>query len=603
MSRPLIAFAALFVLIPARADEPSTSAKAAIDGPIVELYKSGKLFDKREYKAVRAAFAERFEKLHADELKYAFGEDYEPLMAWLGEHVEIKQEFFNAIDEERDKIPAVLQIFRSLWKNSPEQLAKYWNLGIATAVVWDDPRHGVYDYRGHQIRTKSILPEGYLNYGPLDAYKYFLDHEKELIGRDGGNRAQALPWEFLIYVVDHRTPVNEREWAVKNYAAHRQMIGAIYKDIEYDKEMLRTRSESCKLNGKPYTLESIRQNGGVCAMQADFASRVAKSLAVPAVYVGGEGANLDLHAWVMWTEFKRVTPQQVEFSYLSYGQYPDLKFYTGSIHHPQTGEKILDRDMERTLAVVGLDRAAKRQADLVMRAYPWLRESQSLDVAKRLSYLDSTLKVSPYVEAAWTELAGMARAGEFKGGSMVVQIMGHVDNLFRTFRAYPDLSWKVFDDLVSVQPDLGTRVRQYEKIVAMYEAGGRPDLACDARLKLADLQIEQKRTKIAATGLAFTIEKFPNEGRYVPKLMTKLEDACRELPDGTKILVDFYLRVLPKIPPTRAGEVSQYCVKMHEQAIAFFKENRQQLPKDKKDTLIPQLESRLAQIKSGSKKS
>src|SRR5262249_52446738 len=135
------------------------------------------------------------------------------------------------------------------------------------------------------------------------------------------------------------------------------------------------------------------------------------------------------------------------------------------------------------------------------------------------------------------------------------------------------------------------------------EVGGRPDLACDARLRLADVQCEQKRFKSAATGLAFTIEKFPTEGRYVPKLMDKLQEVCKRFPEGTKLLMDFYLRVLPKIPPTRAGEVSKYCVEMHEQAIAFLKENRDSIPKDKKNTIIPALEGRLAQIKSGGKRS
>jgi hypothetical protein len=481
-------------------------------------------------------------------------------------------------------------------------LAKYWNLGIATAVVWDDPKDGLYEYRSHALRTKGVLPDTYRSFTALDAYKYFLDHDKDLQGRDSVPRVQALPWEFLVYVVDHRTPVGEREWAIKNYGARRPMIGTIYNEIEYDQEMLRSRSEVCKLNGKPYTLESIRRHGGVCAMQADFATRVAKSLAVPAVYVGGEGADLGLHAWVMWAEIKRLTPQQVEFTYLSYGQYPDLRFYTGDIRHPQTGQTILDRDMERTLAVVGLDRAAKRQADLVMRAYGCLREYLQFDAAKRLGYLDRCLKVSPHNEAAWLEMAGMAKAGAFKGGPQVVLLMEHVETLFKTFRAYPDLSWKVFDDLVAVQPDLNTKVRHYERIVAMYEAGGRPDLACDARLRLAEFQCDQKRHKAAATGLAFTIEKFPTEGRYVPKLMTRLEDVCRGFPEGRRLLADCYLRLLPKIPAARMGEVSQYCVNMHEQAIAFFKANRQAAAKGKRDP-VPELEARLAQIKSGGKKS
>ena len=41
-----------FHLSPALADDTSSDA----DRPIVDLYKSGKLLDKREYKAVRAAF-------------------------------------------------------------------------------------------------------------------------------------------------------------------------------------------------------------------------------------------------------------------------------------------------------------------------------------------------------------------------------------------------------------------------------------------------------------------------------------------------------------------------------------------------------------------
>ncbi len=37
------------------------------------------------------------------------------------------------------------------------------------------------------------------------------------------NFAQHLPWEFLLYVVDHRTPLTERAWAFQYFAGpHRQ---------------------------------------------------------------------------------------------------------------------------------------------------------------------------------------------------------------------------------------------------------------------------------------------------------------------------------------------------------------------------------------------
>src|SRR5262249_236735 len=146
--------------------------------------------------------------------------------------------------------------------------------------------------------------------------KYVLDRQAKLKGLQ-----QQLPWEFLIHTVNHKTPMDERTWAVTNYLKRRSGIGTIYKDIVYDTEMLRTKSEKCKLNGQPYTLPSIKEHGGVCAMQADFAARVAKSLVVPAEFVGGEANFGGLHAWVMWVEVKAVNKDAVTFSLESFGRY------------------------------------------------------------------------------------------------------------------------------------------------------------------------------------------------------------------------------------------------------------------------------------------
>jgi glycosyltransferase involved in cell wall biosynthesis len=52
----------------------------------------------------------------------------------------------------------------------------------------------------------------------------------------------------------------------------------------------------------------IREHGGVCAMQADFAARVAKSLGVPAEYVGGEANSGGLHAWLPTSWAAAATP-------------------------------------------------------------------------------------------------------------------------------------------------------------------------------------------------------------------------------------------------------------------------------------------------------
>ena len=73
----------------------------------------------------------------------------------------------------------------------------------------------------------------------------------------------------------------------------------------------------------------------------------------------------------------------------------------------------------------------------------------------------------------------------------------------------------------------------YERLVHAFEAAGRPDLACQARLKWAEYPFEQKQWLPAAKGLSQTINKFPDEGRYVPQMMTKLQEACGQFKGGS----------------------------------------------------------------------
>ena len=99
----------------------------------------------------------------------------------------------------------------------------------------------------------------------------------------------------------------------------------------------------------------------------------------------------------------------------------------------------------------------------------------------------------------------------------------------------------------------------------------------------------------AAKGLRQTIDRFPAEGRYVPKMMTKLQEACGQFKGGSDFLGKFYLDVLVRIPPTRGDEPSKYCISMYEQAIEFFKNQ-------KKDKVAAELENQLRLVKAGKKK-
>jgi hypothetical protein len=570
------------------ADDPPKAASTEPEQILVDLVSGPTLFNDKafargEYKHVREAFTRYVQARYAAEIKEGMGPDAGALTAWLDENPQTRELLLTAINPEVDDVPRALGVFRELWKKHPEAVKAHPNLAVATSVVWDNPK-AVYDYRGHQVRTKSLLPDGVKAVGAEENFKYCLDREAKLKGP-----YLQLPWEFLVHVVNHRTPDDERDWAVTNYLKRRAGIGAIYKDVEYDKQMLRTQGEVCKLAGKPYTLAGIREWGGVCAMQADFAARVAKSLMVPAEYVGGEGNSGVRHAWVMWAEVKTVNKDAVTFTLESFGRYNIDQYYVGTLRDPQTGKETTDRELERRLTAVGTAPLSSRQSDLLMRAYPIVRERKALTTKQQLAYLNRVLTLYPMCDAAWVELAVLHRDGKLTDPVEATRL---VDKAVTTFAKFPDFSWTVVADLLTPQKDKQYRTRTYERLVTSYETLGRPDLACEARLKLVEYQVDAKDYKKAFDGLANTVRKFPAEGRYVPRMMDKLQEVAKGFKAGPDLLTKFYLEILPRVPARRGDEVSKYAVAMHEQAVAFLKEHNK--PKD-----AAAVEQSLAQVRGG----
>lgn len=581
---------ALSSALSAQSPDPVATKVAAPDRALTELVESvqgEKPFQKGEFKSVRGAFSRYFETAHEEQIKSAFGKKHAEIMSWLNQNTEIKETLFTAIDPETDDVEKALTVFRELYELGPDKLKTYSNVAIACSVVWDNPKN-VYDYRGHQIRTQSTLPDGVLQNRHIQNYQY-------LTNLDAAGRGQLLylPWEMLVHVVNHFTPVPERNWAVGLYQKKRPMIGKNYFDVEYDKEMLRTEmmkgpgKGDCRLAGKPYTLENLRNYGGVCAQQADYSSRVAKSLAIPAEYVGGEGNSGGRHAWVMWVEVKTATKDKLDVSLMSEGRYLIDQYYIGQLQDPKTGEPTTDRAVELYLASVVLSPGNGRQADLLMRVFPKVKDAKQLTPRQQIDYVRKVLDVFPYSEKAWLERASLIKGGVTTDVQAAVNV---AETAFRVFHNYPDYSWKVADDLLTPVKDKRVRAVQFEKLVTRYEQLGRPDLACEARLKLTEYQVEAKDFQKAADGLSKTIVRFPSEGRYVPKMLTELQKVCAEYKGGPDKLTKFYLQVLPLIPATRGNEISDYCVKVHTQAIEFFKQNG-------KVKEAQAAEQRLAQIK------
>jgi len=550
----------------ARAESPS-----AAEDRIAEMYKSGKLFNARQYLPVRGAFADLFQEKHEDAIRQAFGMEADELTAWLKARPKIKETLYTAVDERWDRPQKMLAVFRELWQKFPKQIEKYSNLAVATAVVWSDPALRVYDYRHHAERTKSRMRENLAD-APSN-FQYLVENEKIMEGR-----LLALPWELLVYVVDNRTPVTERGWA-QSYYQRSHRLSSWHQDVPYDKGMLEGLTP--RLKGRDYTLENIRGFGGVCAMQADFAARVAKSVGIPAVYCRGDSAYRGGHAWWMYVAVQKAAADRLSIRLVSDGRLAGFEkdmFYTGQVLDPRTGREMLDRDLERRLSVIGRDLAGARQADLIMRAYPWLSKRLNLDLKARVAYLDRCLKVSPYNEESWIEFARMARAGELESDAEKRIARSHLFTMCQTFAGSPDFIWRLYDDLLTVQPEPEERLSLYRQALVLFEKPSqrRADLACAARLKITQELCAQEKWQIAARGLISTIRKFPTEGRYVPQMTRKLQAISGKYKGGVTELAKLYLEVVPALREYYKGE-GVFLVEMFDQAKQFLHDN--DLPK------------------------
>jgi len=559
----------------------STGLTEDDENKLVELYAPRALFSVKEYPVMRRIFADRFARAYAAEIQTAWGTDGQ---AWLEENRAVKEELFLAIDPQVDDVLRALQIFKSLKEKFPERIVAYANLAIAIAVTWDTPR-SIYDFAQHQQRAKAVMPEGLAD--EIASFDYFLKAEPAMQGR-----AQWLPWEFLVHVVNHRTPLEERAWALQNYLSSRVMFGKCYQEVPYDDMMLATGSEQARMNGQPYTLANLRTFGGVCALQGDFASRVGQSLGVPAAYVGGASSFGELHAWVMWVEVKTVTPKSIVFSLESHGRYRGDKYYVGTLQDPKSGQRITDRQLEVRLHTVGNDPLAKRHADLVLAAYPLLKSKRDLPISEQFAYLSRMIELCPGHEWAWKSLSEMA-TNETVQQKHRKQMTGILNQLFHTFANFPDFTWTIFDDLIQYEDRLKERIKLYERLTLLYQAAQRPDLACEARLRLTDLLVEDGRQLAAVDGLAATVYAFVDEGRYVPKMLDRIELICQNLDGATPHLLRFYNSFLPRIPQMRGARPSRYCMEMFERAIGLFRQHGEL-------ATAQAYEAQLVQIRAGS---
>lgn len=392
----------------------------------------------------------------------------------LLDHPELAETIAFTIQPGRDRLVDAMLILEMLRAQiGPDRLAQYPNLTAALAAVHDTPRPAP----GRRPSTVATAPE---------LFAYFVRNE-----RDMAFGIKSMPVDLIAHLVDTTASIEELDWARSRYGKDRQ-IGNRYGEIMYDDNAFRTGTPK-RIDSQPYTLQNIRNVGGVCSEQAYFAAQVGKAMGVPTIELTSAGSTTG-HAWL---GFLRMQGRQAAWDFDT-GCYEEYKQYVGRFRDPLSGQQVEEGHAAFLSLLVGVNARSVHRAVAMHDAAAALArfgpdaESPPLtidlpedfipepirkpDPAGISSLLMASLKETGAERRTW-QLATKLAADRKIGTSEIESVFNGLERMCGRFEIgyfaliAPQLLWAVED--VRAQARLYDRLARAVRIKPGYEAGVR----------------------------------------------------------------------------------------------------------------------------------
>lgn len=480
-------------------------ADAAFDLEIQNLRSSNNTQNPRPM--VRAALAARL----GAQLASLPAEERSPLVHYLTAHEDLAAEIAFLLGPQ-DDIPAAYRVLAKLIDTHGERIAELAPLAAAICAVHDQPA-------ARRVNENSVPL-----IDPVKLFGYYAANERHM--RFDLSKTPAV---LLVHLADAAGTIEEYDWARKRYARDKN-LGNRYKEIAYDTRAL-TDSDYTKrvTDAGGYSLQTIRQLGGICADQAYYALSVGKACGVPACYVRGKGGGVS-HAWIGYLEQRGRTNAQWNFDAGRYTSFEDVQ---GTVRDPQTGEDVPDAFLAitamSTFASTDQRRRSVALADAAMRlgylAYTndTGRATNPRVAARQLDLLESALRTDLGNLPAWL-FARRLLATPTSSLAQKEHWTAAVDQL--AAQTNPDFAFEVLAPIFEAETDLNIRFNLWDWAATRFAS--RPDLAARARLAQTRIMVEQGRAPDAIVAAHAVFTQHPDAGPYAVEALALAEHLLAE---------------------------------------------------------------------------
>ena len=484
-------------------------------------------------KQVIADLVNRIEAMYAEQADA-------DVLAWLADRPEIREAFWLAIDPHYDYPLQVVSMLGQLINAAPQNVEQFYHLAIAIAVVHDDPKAASNSqyFLIWGVEKQQFQPRP----DPVAIFNYYTQPQMSKVA---AVPLDKLVWPLLVHLADLDLNAHETQWVAGRYKNGRQNLAGTYTEVPYDNNKLEGKATS--LGSRPYTMANILQYGGVCVDQAHYASRVMKSLGIPAVKVRGDGRyGGNGHAWTGYLSAGR---RSAAFAFT--GRYDYDYYYVGYVLDPQRSTMITDRSMAMDLS------AALRDYHDFVQARALVRVARSLfhqHPEVGLALTEAALKINPLVQEAWLHVLDY-----FAIGKLDRKAVGKwMNTMMKEVKDHPDLIWQVCVKFLQhiPQEDRKIRDRMYKNVFAML--GKRPDLQVALRSQQCQELYHQDQLDVATNLAVNTLVEQADEGSLIlPLLSVLIDDAIQRPASQRRRICSYLAKMEAKFPMKRGSKVSK----------------------------------------------